>query len=795
MIDSGTTSAMVRWLMTLLTVSYGSFAYGQINIQGKVKDIGQEAVEFANVFLFPQDSSVLLTGTTTDDSGAYELQVTNAGSYRLTISRIGYQDYSEVLQITKSGFIGEQQLLASNYLLEEVTVTAEREVFKNTNGTIIFKVDQSPYKNGFDGLELLQRLPGILADAQGNLSMNGEAPIVQINGRPIQLSSEELINYLSNLNSEDIQSIQIQRHLSANLRGESAGGLVNIILKRRSLGFEGSWRSYYELKRQQKYRLYSALNFNYGADKWNLYANVNYSDRAELYEQNTTIDYFETGNFLNSEGDSHLLRTRPNYRLGFITNLGPKQIIGLEGLRTNRQNERDIYSDVYFSNQGDELETGVNYFADTAENKTNHLLFNYTYQIDTLGSTLKLFADYSSENAGAQNRSSSSYENGYLTDLQERNFTTADTDIKSLQADLEKNYHGFGLAAGMRYTSTLRDNSLLAETLDQEVWLANERSSKFQYQENITAGYLLLKRELWERGFLQVGLRMEHTSLRKTDELEDTRIDRKYINWLPDLLYSHEINPGQSLSLSFTRRLRRPPFWRINNNILKVNDFNYRLGNPDLLPELINRMELVWSRKKQNLRVYHENVIDAINGIYFLEGEIAYYKPFNNGRQIQYGMEFSRYGHLNSNWYINGTFGLYHRRFAGENNEISFARDSYYFNLSNTVKVNPRLSVDVSGYYYSPFEDAFYIAGKRFAVNLFLQHSFWQDKLMVRLYFNDVFNVLVYEADRPFTEFRTTESTKPRTQFIRFQLNYQFSNRSEVNTRRNESRNEARRRL
>ena len=183
---------------------------------------------------------------------------------------------------------------------------------------------------------------------------------------------------------------------------------------------------------------------------------------------------------------------------------------------------------------------------------------------------------------------------------------------------------------------------------------------------------------------------MEHTRLRKTNVLASSRIDRGYYNWLPDMLFSQDITPGQSFSLAYTRRLRRPPFWRINNNILKINDFNYRLGNPDLLPELVDRFEMTWNRKKQNLRFYHEQVVDAINGIYFLEGDIAYYKPFNSGTQIQYGMEFNRYGHVNSNWYINGTFGLYHRRFVDENNEISFARDSYYFNLSNTLKVNQR---------------------------------------------------------------------------------------------------------
>ncbi len=105
------------------------------------------------------------------------------------------------------------------------------------------------------------------------------------------------------------------------------------------------------------------------------------------------------------------------------------------------------------------------------------------------------------------------------------------------------------------------------------------------------------------------------------------------------------------------------------------------------------------------------------------------------------------------------------------------------------------MAADVAGHYYSPFTDAFYVTRERFALNFFVQHTFWQDKLSLRLYFNDVFNVLVYEAERPFAEFKTTQSTKPRTQFIRMQINYQFSNQSGLNTRRNESRNEARGRL
>ena len=178
--------AMVRILGLLLVLAQGPLGFGQIILQGKVVNAEKEIVEFANVSLFLPDSSILLTGATTDANGQYDLQLSRYGTYHLTISRIGYEDFSETLVITKSGFIGEQQLLSSKYLLEEITVTAERGIIENTNGRIVFKVEQSPCKSGFDGLELLQKLPGILTDAENNLSMNGETLIVQITGRAIQ---------------------------------------------------------------------------------------------------------------------------------------------------------------------------------------------------------------------------------------------------------------------------------------------------------------------------------------------------------------------------------------------------------------------------------------------------------------------------------------------------------------------------------------------------------------------------------------------------------------------------------
>ncbi|MEM1124434.1 MAG: outer membrane beta-barrel protein, partial [Bacteroidota bacterium] len=138
---------------------------------------------------------------------------------------------------------------------------------------------------------------------------------------------------------------------------------------------------------------------------------------------------------------------------------------------------------------------------------------------------------------------------------------------------------------------------------------------------------------------------------------------------------------------------------------------------------------------------------------------------------------------------------LYHRKFINEKGNDSFARATARLNFANTFKINSTTSIDLTGRYISRTEDAFYIAYERYKADLMIQKTFFDKKWIARIYVNDLFNTLRYEAERPFENFRTFRSDHWRSRSIRFWISYNFSSKNKVDRRKNRSKNEARRRL
>ena len=75
--------------LVLMYICLGSFAQ-PIQLKGTVKNGNRQPVEFANIVLQTADS-VMVTGTTSNLKGHFELNGINAGNYRLSVSSMGYR--------------------------------------------------------------------------------------------------------------------------------------------------------------------------------------------------------------------------------------------------------------------------------------------------------------------------------------------------------------------------------------------------------------------------------------------------------------------------------------------------------------------------------------------------------------------------------------------------------------------------------------------------------------------------------------------------------------------------------
>ncbi|MCO6484958.1 MAG: carboxypeptidase regulatory-like domain-containing protein, partial [Saprospiraceae bacterium] len=98
-----------------------------LRIRGQVLTTGGEAVEFATVMLINPVDGALLTGTTTDSEGRFDLE-TAPGDYRLEVRFLGMLP-TVLDRVQASGAdvdLGTIILREDRQLLEEVVVSTER---------------------------------------------------------------------------------------------------------------------------------------------------------------------------------------------------------------------------------------------------------------------------------------------------------------------------------------------------------------------------------------------------------------------------------------------------------------------------------------------------------------------------------------------------------------------------------------------------------------------------------------------------------------------------------------------
>ena len=642
-------------LLFFLFLTHCPLLAQQLSITGQVTSSAKnQPIEFANIFLQNTADNSIQLGTITDIAGRFELLVAAKGEYEINISFVGYADWKKKLVLTENKDLGIFPLKAAVNELDEVVVTADKNIITRKEDKLVFNVATSPLKSGYDGLEVLQRSPNVFVDSEGSIQMRGEAPTVMINGRISNLSGANLTNYISNLQSDNIQSIEIQTHLSANTDAQSSGGLINIILKKKPVGFDASIRSDYAILGDGFHHAFSGGSFNYGAQKWNVYGSYNYTFRFRESKAQNRLEYFERQELIAIEETFISKLKRPNYQLGLVGDLSQNHVVGLEGYASTFNFQLTNNSAIDVFKQGSQIQNGQAIVAGIFDGQLYTTTLNYTWTLDTLKSNLKVFGDYANQQVSRNNMTTSTYEDGLLTDNTERNNSTANTLIYSAQTDLEKYYHnGLKLEAGAKLTYTDRENTLLSDILTNEIWQPTNRTTSFNYTEQVLAGYFALNKNLGDKYFLEVGLRVENTDLDRLDLADNATIQQNYTNWFPAFYLSRDLKNNNTLSFSYSKRLRRPPFQFLNNNVLKINDFRYELGNPDLIPENVNNYELAFKTKKYSVDFYVRRTTEAINGIYTLDGQISYYQKFNEGIQQQIGLSYNRYGNLTKWWYVN----------------------------------------------------------------------------------------------------------------------------------------------
>ncbi len=637
-----------------------TFTPGMFKIVGKViNGEDQSPLEYATVILLRASDSSGVSGATTNAKGAFVLDA-KAGSFILKVQYLGFQSLfiPDIVLTEKKPYLklGDISLVSENTSLDEVEITAERSRMEFDLDKRVFNVGRDLSNIGGTASDLLDNIPSITVDVEGNVNLRGSSGVrILINGKPSGFTDFNSAEALQQLSADMIEKVEIVTNPSARYDAEGTAGIINIVLKKdRRKGWNGS----FNVSGGYPYRQNTSVNINHRRQKVNLFANAGfrYRDRPRrAAEFRRTIDSTGVVSIVEQEqqqnrvGLSGSFRMGADYQIDDNTTLTGSVLFRMGDDRT----EEDI--DYFYMNGNRELSRIDRRFnVETEDEYSLDYAINFERKFKQEGRKLTTDFIYTS---GGETEASSGRQETFSPDnvrteapalLQQVN-NSENQRMITFQSDY---VHPFTkdrvFEAGYRGTIRDIDTDYMVEQFDNETnrfeSIAN-LTNDFAYDENVLAAYAIYGDKIGDFGY-QLGVRAEYTDIKTLLEVTDERNDRSFLNFFPSAFVSYEISTGNSIQASYSRRINRPRFWDLNPFFSFDNPLRFRSGNPNLNPEFTDAFELNYIKyfEKGSLSssLYYRNTEDVIVRIStIVEDSINRSRPENAATRNDFGAEFS----------------------------------------------------------------------------------------------------------------------------------------------------------
>lgn len=198
-------------LMTCLLLTFVLSAQQEINIKGYVKDsISQQPLPSSTVFIETIADSTLISYSITDQDGFFDIrEYVKDSVLRLNISYTGMKSYQKKINIKSSPLdMGTIYLSSQVGKLDEVILNVKRSPVVVKKDTLEFNAQSFKTQDGANLEALLDKLPGLQIDKEGNITVNGK-PVerILVNGKSFFGDDPKIA--LKNLPKSIIDKIQV----------------------------------------------------------------------------------------------------------------------------------------------------------------------------------------------------------------------------------------------------------------------------------------------------------------------------------------------------------------------------------------------------------------------------------------------------------------------------------------------------------------------------------------------------------------------------------------------------------
>jgi ferric enterobactin receptor len=759
------TPLLRKWLSIIVLVSVSFDLHAQGRLTGRLLDKQAQPIGFATVTMVDLYTRAAVKIGQTDSSGQFVVDEVPYGLFVCKISHAGYQSLikDSIVLTRENNFVNLGDLVAirADDVLEEVTVSARTPTIRNSSDKKVFAVNQSLVSVGGSAEDLIQNIPTLQVDANGNVSLRGATDLqVLVDGKRSLIGGGTVSGILESIPASAIDRVEIITNPSSKYDA-TGQALINIVLKKNHLSgsnasaaVTGGTRDNYN----------AAASISDAPNRVNLYGNYSYQ------HQNKYSNGYQNMTYLTSPDSIYYsYETFPSVTIsdvhsvngGIDLTMSDKDALSLSGLYntyTKNRSEWLTVNNLTAANLPGFLSTRHN--TTTGDGNNYELTLDYTHKFKPQ-KELSLDLDYSPGTSNQQQVYTS-----YINNL---NGVASDSTsvLKDGKSSVTRNYNiqldyttpvgkTGKLETGYRSQIHTEDNGESDFTLDKtssEYDPDYSLINTFKSTTQVHAVYVNYRRQ-FNTVSVQLGIRGElgrfsgHIySFDSTGNPVTTPIAVNTKGLYPDLLLLDRLAHGQQIQLSYSRRVTRPlpselnPFWDVSDPV------NYDEGNPQLLPESINSVELTYSggssKASFSTGVYYTQVNDVIkhvqtvpvNGVTFTVAE-------NLKRSINTGLELIGNFHLIKSWDFTANVNLYERINTGDSAfGISATQGlSWNLNVTNNFTLIRHLTLQIRTDYKAAdliFQDRY---RPTWGVDAGARYEFLHGKASLALNGRDIFN-------------------------------------------------------
>lgn len=763
----------IRILLLSAMFAVPSLLMAKGNVSGRVinKESG-EAMDFVTIqAIDTRTKKPLNLSASTGEDGTFTLQSLPDGNYLIQIMNVGSVNQERPVTIEGSNVdIGTIRLADDSKVLKEVVVEGVRSQMRFELDRKVFQVDANIASAGQSASELLESIPSVEVDQDGEVSLRGNSSVtVWINGKESGLTADNRAQILEQIPAETIERIEVITNPSAKYSPEGTAGIINIVLKKdRRGGYFGAA----ELSANTRGGGNASVNINYNTSKFDSYASVGFRMRHNT-GGSIMRRTFNNGDYINSDGDSRNHGNNIFFRLGTTWHATEKDDLYINGF--GMFGHRWGHSTTAFiSNMPGQWLSDTQLSENKSDNRGAHGEIGYTHKwSDT--HTLDLNVGYNhwggpSWNSYTENEvwpapeessdEEAIYNDSYREQTMPINVNTWEakvdyTNVLNQYLKLEAGFNG-------DYSHENTPNTTWLGTSEADMQLAPELYNRFIYTNNVSALYFTLGGKVGNFSY-SGGLRAEAWQIKSRSlaygetEQDVPEFKRNKFALFPSVYLSYSLPYDNEVQINYTRRIRRPWGGQLNSfrDISDPTAVSY--GNPYLEPEYSNSFELnylkSWTYHMISVSAYLRQASDVMSRLSYMDGDVMYSTWANVTNRLNSGVEIVAKNQLFGNWLdLTTTVNLYNNHISGWSYDVTSIASGKEISLSNksqnsfawdarmmaNVKLPWQLAFQATGRYASEQKEAQGSRQGGWSVDLGLRKTLgnWSFSLNCR----DVFN-------------------------------------------------------